>query len=136
MMKQVLFAVVAAAGLSTSSAFAPSRASSQTTTGLAMKHDFGKIVSASAIASAVLLSNVISPDAALAQDSIDFGSNNVVAARSGGRAGGRSSGGYRPSSSARMAAPRSSSGGTTTIYRTNTLRWFSSSLSGTEKMCF
>ena len=115
MMKQVLLAVVAATGLSNSNAFAPTTSYSQSTTALAMKPDFGKIASASVIASAVLLSNVISPDAAFAQDSIDFGSDNIIAARSGGRAGGRSS--ARPA--ARSAAP--SSGGSTTIYRTNTI---------------
>ena len=125
MMKPTLLAVLAAVGISTTNAFAPTSTTinSQSSTELAMKFDLGKIASASTIASAVLLSNVLSPDAAFAaassqQDSFDFGSDNVIAARSGGRAGGRSSAAARPSSSPSRSAP---SGGTTTIYRTNTI---------------
>ena len=61
---------------------------------LEMKKDLGQLVGASAVAGALILSNVFTAGAAIAMDSPDFGTDTLLSARSGGRAGGRSSASY------------------------------------------
>lgn len=96
--------VVSALLIGSSEAFAPvAPASGRVATSLeaAREDDFSlKKVAASAFAAAFLAANVVAMEPALALDSFDFGSSEVISARSGGRSGGRvSSGGARSSSS-------------------------------------
>lgn len=93
--------------ISGASAFAPASVQ-KSTTSLEMKNSpFSKFVTAS-VASAILLSSTIAPDAQAITGDFDFGSDNVIAARSGGRAGGRSS-------ASTMRSPPPSSRPSTTV---------------------
>lgn len=72
------------------------------------KGDMGKALT-SGLATAIMFTSVIAPPEALAQD-LNFGSDNIIAARSGGRSGGRSS-----------AIPRSATPSRTVINRTTVI---------------
>uniref|UniRef100_A0A7S3Q3C0 Uncharacterized protein n=1 Tax=Chaetoceros debilis TaxID=122233 RepID=A0A7S3Q3C0_9STRA len=103
-------ALVAFLAISGASAFAPVSVPSQkTTSSLEMKKNspFSKFVATASVASAILLSSTIAPDAqaitGAGDFNLNFGSDNVIAGRSGGRGGGRSS-----ASSMRRSPPPSS----------------------------
>mmetsp|Transcript_7251 Transcript_7251/g.10386 ORF Transcript_7251/g.10386 Transcript_7251/m.10386 type:complete len:203 (+) Transcript_7251:62-670(+) len=105
------------------SAFCPiqSNVRMETSTKLSRNENW---VGASAVAAAVIASNVLTVGAAFAEDTPstvhpDFGSSsNVIAARSGGRSGGRVSSTARSASRPSAAPSRSSSN---TVYRSTTV---------------
>uniref|UniRef100_A0A7S3Q370 Uncharacterized protein n=1 Tax=Chaetoceros debilis TaxID=122233 RepID=A0A7S3Q370_9STRA len=112
-------ALVAFLAISSASAFAPAPvpfSSQKTTSSLEMKKNspFSKFVATASVASAILLSSTIAPDAqaitGAGDFNLNFGSDNVIAGRSGGRGGGRSS-----ASSMRRSPPPSSYSRPTTV---------------------
>ena len=109
-----LTVAIAATSIAPSLAFAPVAPSTKPCTSLHMTtDDVTKKVGSTMVAASLMLSNVFTPDAAIASpsDNFDFGpSSSLIAARSGGRAGGRSS--YRAPPPSRSA---------TTINRTTVI---------------
>jgi hypothetical protein len=89
--------------LATASAFTMPNNNQVKSTALSMKKEDMSKVFTSGLAAAIMLSSAVAPPAALAEE-MNFGSDNIIAARSGGRGGGRSS---APRAAVRSAAPSS-----------------------------
>jgi hypothetical protein len=124
MVKYSAFAATLALMVAPSAAFAPAPLSTKASTELLMakNNDVSKAIGSSMVAASLLLSSVLTPDAAIAASSsfdvgADFGpTSSLISARSGGRGGGRSS-----ASSMRAPPPRPSQS-STTINRTTVIQ--------------
>merc|ERR1719512_14048 len=118
-----LAATALAMSAAPSSAFTPVPTSKAATTELHMTNNgAAKAIGSSMVAASIMLSTVITPDAAIAAADFDadFGpTSSLIAGKSGGRAGGRSSSSTMRSSPPSTSSSRSS---TTTINRTTVIQ--------------